>query len=90
MAIQFVLSDYLDSAMALAVFDKLDDESFSGRIPSCTGVIAFGATLRECERELQSTLEEWVLLGLKLRHELPVIDNIDLNMEPEYEPLGTL
>lgn len=90
MATRFVLSDYLESAMAQASYDKLEDESYFGRVPSCTGVVAFGATLRECEQELQSTLEDWVLLGLKLRHALPVIDEIDLNTEPEYEPLGAM
>ncbi|MCB0228829.1 MAG: type II toxin-antitoxin system HicB family antitoxin [Anaerolineales bacterium] len=90
MATRFVLSDYLESAMAQASYDKLEDESYFGRVPSCTGVVAFGATLRECEQELQSTLEDWVLLGLKLRHALPVIDEIDLNTEPEYEPLGAV
>ena len=90
MATRFVLSDYLEGAMAQASYDKLEDESYFGRVPSCTGVVAFGATLRECEQELQSTLEDWVLLGLKLRHALPVIDDIDLNTEPEYEPLGAV
>ena len=90
MATRFVLSDYLESAMAQASYDKLEDESYFGRVPSCTGVVAFGATLRECEQELQSTLEDWVLLGLKLRHALPVIDEIDLNTEPEYETLGAV
>ncbi|MCB0243560.1 MAG: type II toxin-antitoxin system HicB family antitoxin [Anaerolineae bacterium] len=90
MATRFVLSDYLEGAMAQASYDKLEDESYFGRVPSCTGVVAFGATLRECEQELQSTLEDWVLLGLKLRHALPVIDEIDLNTEPEYEPLGAV
>ena len=42
-------------------------------------MIAFASTLRECEDELRSTLEDWILLGLKLGHSLPVIDNIDLN-----------
>lgn len=72
----FVLSDYLDRAMANAVYDKLDDDTFVGRIPLCKGVIAFAATLRECETELRSTLEDWVLMGLKLKHPLPVIDAI--------------
>src|SRR5215475_2832432 len=40
------------------------------------------AHAQECEEELRSTLEDWVLLGLKLRHRLPVIGNIDLNKEP--------
>ena len=87
---QFVLTDYLNRALAEAEYDKLEDRTFSGRIPSCKGVIAFGTTLRECETELRSTLEDWVLLGLKLGHPLPVLDSIDLNKEPEYESVESL
>ena len=64
----FILTDYLERALALAEFDKLEDGTFSGRIPVCTGVVAFGNTLRECETQLRSTLEDWVLVGLKLGH----------------------
>lgn len=88
--IPFVLTDYIERAMAFADYDKLDDGTFTGRIPVCPGVVAFGKTLRECENELRSTLEEWILLGLKLKHPLPVIANIDLNQEPRHESLGTL
>ena len=70
---RYILSEYVDNAMAQAVYDKLEDGTFGGRIPACTGVIAFGATLRECEDELRSTLEDWILLGLKLGHSVPVI-----------------
>ncbi len=73
MAAQFSLSGYLGQAMAHAVYDKLDDGTFAGRIPPCKGVVAFGSSLRACEDELQSTLEDWVLVGLKLEHPLPVI-----------------
>jgi len=38
MAVRFVLTEYLDEAMAQAVYDKLEDGSFAGRIPVCTGV----------------------------------------------------
>jgi predicted RNase H-like HicB family nuclease len=82
MNVQFVQSEYIDQAMAQAEYDKLDDGTFSGRIAVCSGVIAFGATLRECEDELRSTLEEWLWLGLKLGNQLPVIGGIDLNREP--------
>ncbi len=87
---QFVLSDYMDIALAEAEYDKLEDGTFSGRIASCKGVIAFGATLRECATELRSTLEDWVLLGLKFGHPLPVLENIDLNKEPEYESVESV
>ena len=87
---RFILTEYVDNAMALAVYDKLEDGSFVGRIPSCKGVIAFGATLRECEEELRSTLEDWILVGLKLGHPLPVIAGLDLNKEPSYEPVESV
>lgn len=90
MNVHNILSEYLDRAMAQAEYDKLEDSSFSGRIASCKGVIAFGATLRECEDELRSTLEDWLLVGLKLGHALPVVDGIDLNKEPVYEPVESM
>ena len=90
MALRYVLSDYLEQALAQAIYDKLEDGTFSGRIPACPGVVAFGASLSECEHELRSTLEEWILLGLKLGHPLPVIGGIDLNREPLCEPVDAL
>jgi predicted RNase H-like HicB family nuclease len=70
----YILTDYVDRAIAEALYDKLDDGSFAGSIASCKGVLAFGATLKECEAELRSTLEDWILVGLKLGHSLPVVD----------------
>ena len=86
----YVLTEYVEQAMAEAVYDKLEDNSFAGRIPSCTGVVAFGPTLRACEEQLRSTFEDWLLLGLKLSHPLPVIAGIDLNQEPTREPVDAL
>jgi len=83
--IRHVLSEYIEQAMAQAVYDKLGDGTFTGYIPICKGGVAFGTTLRECEDELYSTLEDWILLGLKLGHSLPVIGNIDLNKEPNHK-----
>ncbi len=81
MAVQFVLTEYVNQLMANAVYDKLEDGTFAGRILQCKGVVAFGATLRECESELRSILEDWILVGLKLGHPLPVIGEVDLNSE---------
>ncbi|MFZ3166533.1 MAG: type II toxin-antitoxin system HicB family antitoxin [Candidatus Methanoperedens sp.] len=85
MKIRYILTDYVNQQLAQAVYDKLEDGTFSGRIPSCKGVVAFGSTLRECEEELHSTLEDWILVGLKLNHPLPVIAKINLNTTPTYE-----
>jgi predicted RNase H-like HicB family nuclease len=75
-------------ALCRAEYEKLEDGTFSGRIPGCKGVIAFGKTLRECENELQSTLEDWIFIGLKLGHPLPVL--MDLNKEPVYESVAAV
>lgn len=90
MATQFILSNYVERAMAEAEYDKLDDGTFHGRIPPCKGVVAFGHTLRKCEQELRSTLEDWILVGLKMRHPMPVITGIDLNRQPVDEPADSL
>lgn len=88
--IRYILSEYVEQVMALAVYDKLEDGTFAGRIPPCKGVVAFGNTLRECEDELHSVLEDWILVGLKLGHPLPVVGGIDLNREPIREQVDAV
>ena len=85
----YSLSEYLDRAMAQAAYEKLDNGMYAGRIPPCPGVLAFAASLSACSEQLRSTLEDWVLLGMKLDHTLPVIAGIDLNREPVHEPVDT-
>ena len=75
----FPITAYIEAALELAHYDKLEDGSFAGEIPKLKGVAAFGRSLRECENELHSALEDWILVGLKLRHRLPVLAGIDLN-----------
>ena len=90
MTVRYVLSDYVSGGLALGIYDKLEDGSYTGRIPPCKGVVAFGPTLQACEATLRSTLEEWIVLGLKLSHPLPVIDNIVLNIKATREPVDAL
>ncbi len=90
MSMRYILSAYIEQAMAEAIYDKLEDGTFTGHIPSCKGVVAFGVTLRECENELRSILEDWILVGLKLGHPLPIIGGINLNREPSREPVDTV
>jgi predicted RNase H-like HicB family nuclease len=90
MVTRFILSDYVDQALANAVYDKLEDGTFAGRIPLCKGVVALGPTLREREDELRSTLEDWILAGIELGHALSMIADIDLNKEPAHKPVGAV
>ncbi len=77
----FPLTVYIKSALELGRYDKMEDGSFAGEIPRLKGVVAFGRSLRGCESELWSTLEDWILVGLRLGHKLPVLGGIDLNKQ---------
>lgn len=52
---RFILTDYVVSTMVHAIYNKMEEGTFVGRIPLCKGVIAFGATLRDCEDKLRTT-----------------------------------
>ena len=75
----FPITACIEAALELARHDKLDDGSFAGEIPHLKGVAAFGKSPRECEGERRSTLEDWILAGLKFGRKLPVLAGIDLN-----------
>ncbi len=74
-----MLTQYINKAMGNAVYDKLEDGSFSGKIPQCPGVIAFGETLYQCQQELRSSLEGWLIVKIRHGDKLPVIGRINLN-----------
>ncbi len=79
-----MLTAYIHAAMHHAHYELLpDEEGFYGEVEDLPGVWAQARTLEVCREELQSVLEGWLLLGLRLGHHLPVIDAIDLNIQQE-------
>ena len=79
-----MLIDYIRAAMRRATYELLaDGEGFFARIPGCQGVWANADTLEACRDELQSVLEDWILI--KLRHndaDFTPYDGLDLNPLP--------
>jgi predicted RNase H-like HicB family nuclease len=90
MAVLSIFNEYIDRAMSEAVIEQLEDRTYAGHIPACPGVVAFAADSRLCRDELHDTLEDWVYLGKRLGHPLPIIGGIDLNKEPPIESMGSL
>ena len=74
-----MLIEYIDKAMSKAVYDKLEECTYSGKIPQAPGVIAFGETLYQCQEELKSALEGWLIVKIRHGDKLPVIEGINLN-----------
>jgi predicted RNase H-like HicB family nuclease len=70
-----MLTAYIEEAMRRARYKILDDNTYYGWVQELAGVWAQAATLEECQVELQSVIQDWLLLGLKLGHELPGFDD---------------
>lgn len=78
-----MLTKYIQTAMHQATYELLEDGTFYGEIAGFQGVYANAEALETCRGLLQKVLEGWIILGLRLQHQLPVIDNIDLNSQPK-------
>jgi predicted RNase H-like HicB family nuclease len=74
-----MLTRYIQTAMHQAIYELLDDGTFYGEIPTCPGVLSNATTLEACREDLQNVLEDWLILGLRLGHTLPILNDIDLN-----------
>lgn len=62
-----------------------DDHTFYGSIPECPGVWANEPTLEACRDELESVLEDWIIVGIWHHHTIPPIDGIDINLDAPVE-----
>ena len=79
-----MLSDYIRAAMHKACYEILsDDGSFYGEIPEFKGVWANEPTLEACREELQSVLEDWILVRVSDHLPLPPVDGIKLELQNE-------
>ncbi|HEY9710390.1 MAG TPA: hypothetical protein V6D48_19440 [Oculatellaceae cyanobacterium] len=77
-----MIQKYLQKAMEAAHYELLeDDEGFYGAIPGATGVWATGSTLEACRKELLEVLEEWVIVGIAMGHNLPEFDGVTIKVE---------
>lgn len=79
-----MLTTYIQAAMKHAQYEILEDQTFYGEIVGFQGVYANADTLEMCREELQSALEGWIILGLKMDHPLPEVDGsrLDAVLEP--------
>ncbi len=67
-----MLTSYIQAALRKARYEILEDNTYYGEIPGFAGVYANDDTLESCREQLQEVLEGWILLGLRLGHELPI------------------
>ena len=74
-----MLLEYVEEAMKRAVYEKLEDGTFWGRIPACPGVVAGSKSLAQCQRDLRESLDGWIIVKLRHGDKIPLISRINLN-----------
>jgi predicted RNase H-like HicB family nuclease len=81
-----MISEYIQAAMKQATYELLPDgEGFFGSIPDCKGVWSNAPTLEACREELQSALEDWIIVGIWHHDVIPVVGGVDLNVGSQQE-----
>lgn len=76
-----MLTDYIRAAMRRAKYEILENGSFYGEIPGLQGLYANAPTLEACREELESTLEDWILVCVSTHVAMPAVDGIDLKIK---------
>jgi len=78
-----MLSEYIQTAMRNARYEIMENGRYWGEIPALQGVWADSDSLESCRETLRQVLEEWIVVGLRHNHRIPVLDGIDLNEREE-------
>lgn len=77
-----MLTEYISAAMRKAHYELLtDDKIYYAEIPGFEGIYATAETLEDCREELQSVLEDWLLLSIYKNLPIPVVDDISLEVK---------
>ena len=59
-----MITQFVEQKMEQAKYKILEDGTYFAEIPGIKGVWASAKKLEDCRRELQETLEEWLVLKL--------------------------
>jgi predicted RNase H-like HicB family nuclease len=76
-----MLFEYIQKALEKAQYKILEDESWFAEIPGFEGVWANAKTVEECRHELMEVLEEWLILKIRDRDSIPVMEGVDIRVK---------
>jgi predicted RNase H-like HicB family nuclease len=76
-----VLIAYIQAAMRQAIYELLEDGTYYGEIFNFQGVWANEVALEACREELQSVLEDWILVRVADHLPLPIVDGLEIDIK---------
>ena len=72
---------YVEAALRVARYDKLEDGSFYGEVPRLRGVLVTAASLEACRDQLAEVVEEWVLVRVARGLRVPPMAGIEVRVK---------
>jgi predicted RNase H-like HicB family nuclease len=78
-----MLTEYINAALRKAQYKVLDDGSWFAEIPGFDGVWASGAAVEESLEELREVLEEWLILKIRDKDDIPHIGGLEIKIREE-------
>jgi predicted RNase H-like HicB family nuclease len=76
-----MFSEYLQAAMHHAKYEIIEDDgSFYGHIAEFPGAWANEKTLEACREDLESVIEDYILIAISCHDPLPEIDGHSLEI----------
>ena len=66
-----MIRQYVEQALRMARYDKLEDGTHYGEVPRLRGVLASGETLEACREQLAEVVEEWILVRVAKGLDVP-------------------
>lgn len=75
-----MIRQYVERAVRMARYDKLEDGTFYGEVPRLRGVLATGETLEACRDQLAEVVEGWVLVRVAKGLRVPRLGKISVRV----------
>ena len=76
-----MLSEYIQKALEKAQYKVLEAGTWFAEIPGFEGVWANATTVEECRHEIMEVLEEWLVLKIRDRDSIPMIEGVGIQIK---------
>ena len=75
-----MIREYIAEAMRRASYEIIEgEEPYYGEIKDCPGVYATGKTLEECRKNLEDTLDGWIVVRISKGLEMPALGEVRIS-----------
>ncbi|MFY9341102.1 MAG: type II toxin-antitoxin system HicB family antitoxin [Planctomycetota bacterium] len=75
-----MISKYVAAALARAVYERVEGDSYCATVPELRGVIALGDSVERCRESLAEVVEEWVLVRVSRQLSVPKLGGVTIRV----------